>query len=313
MPSSSREWIRAAEGLRQHHRQPALDQLGDALARQLLGVAGLVGHQRVEHEQQVDAAVQQQAAVHGLLQRAVDEVAAVDLHRWVEAGQGGAGLHRAADGHMVPARCTEGYGVAGVEVGGHQQQRALEVAEVVAATGQAEHGLELGRQRVAVEQPGRQRAAQALQCAEQRAALDQHLPGRLTQQRGQAAQARRVLAPVGVEQDRRVEVVGRCRAVLDEAGAELTRRDAVGQAGTDDAAGADAQVAVAGREVQALDALLERAQRPDLVDGAQRTAAGQRQSDAGVRGAMRGHGMGTVGSRVARGWPELPGRNGKTP
>jgi hypothetical protein len=87
-----------------------------------LRARGVEWHQRVEADQQVHAFVQGHRGVHGFFQRAVDVVFAIDLHRREQAGQGGAGLHRARDGHVVPAWAAKGGGLAAVEVGGHQRQ-----------------------------------------------------------------------------------------------------------------------------------------------------------------------------------------------
>jgi hypothetical protein len=133
--------------------------------------------------------------VQGLLQRAVDVVAAVDLDRREEAGQGGAGLHGLGDGHMVPALGAEGDGVATVQIGRHQHQAVLEFAEVIGPT---LHGEDLGQglaEAVAAEQAGGQHAAQALDGAEHRAAFQQHLAGGVGQQAGQQAQPLAELGP----------------------------------------------------------------------------------------------------------------------
>jgi hypothetical protein len=89
--------------------------------------------------------------------------------------------------------------------------------------------------------------------------------------------------------------------VLDEGRAQLARRDAVGQAGGDESAGRHAHVTGQVVQVQAGHRVVQRAQRPDLVDRAQRAAAGQRQADARRR---RGGGQG--GGRWAS-----PGTGGK--
>jgi hypothetical protein len=68
---------------------------------------------------------------------------------------------------------------------------------------------------------------------------------------------------------------------------KLARRHAVGQPCGDEAAGRHADIAVQRVQVQALHGLFERAQGADLVDRAQRPAAGQGQPDAGAARVRR--------------------------
>ena len=54
---------------------------------------GIERHQRIDADQQVDAAFEQQRGMHRAAQRAVDEMPAAHFHRRIQAGQRGAGLH----------------------------------------------------------------------------------------------------------------------------------------------------------------------------------------------------------------------------
>ncbi len=134
-------------------------------------VAGIERHQRVDAEHQVDVAIQHHRGMHRPAQRAIDEMARapalVDhFHRRVQAGQGGAGLHRLRDRHVVPAAVAEAHRLAAVEVHADHVQRARQRAEIVAAAIAAEHvaqeALDLGGDacakllggRAPVDQPG---------------------------------------------------------------------------------------------------------------------------------------------------------------
>jgi enoyl-CoA hydratase len=66
---------------------------------------------------------------------------------------------------------------------------------------------------------------------------------------------------------------------LDEAQAQVARRQAVGEARGDEGAGADADGGVTLREVDAVEGFLKGDQRADLIDRAERSAAREGQSD----------------------------------
>ena len=106
---------------------------------------------------------------------------------------------------------------------------------------------------------------------------------RLPGERGQRAGALAELVDGGPEEDLRLE--RGVRAVVDEQPVHLRRRDAVGERGGDEAARRHADVDVEFVEVEALERIGEREQRADLVDAAERAAAGERESHAGSRRA----------------------------
>jgi hypothetical protein len=155
-----------AEGLRQHHRQPAVHQLRDArlaAAQHLVmrRARGVEGHQRVQADQQVQPLVEQHGGVQRLLQRSVDAGAATHLDRRVQARQCSAGLHRNRDRHVVEAGLAEGHGLARVQVGGDEHELAVELAEIVAAALLRKEACQPALHRLAAEQAGGQRTAQA--------------------------------------------------------------------------------------------------------------------------------------------------------
>ena len=93
-----------------------------------------------------------------------------------------------------------------------------------------------------------------------------------------ARHAPQVLADVRAQEGVRAEadvVAG----AGDEAAAHLLGGDAVGQPGGEEGAAADADVAVEAGQVDAVERLVERAQRAQFVHAADGTAAGDRQPD----------------------------------
>src|SRR5262249_43767681 len=86
--------------------------------------------------------------------------------------------------------------------------------------------------------------------------------------------------PCGLHEDRGMDEVVRAAVVLDEGRAHPAWRHAVDEAGADEAAGGHADVALELREVDPRQRFLERAQRADLVDSAERASAGEREADA---------------------------------
>ena len=147
---------------------------------------------------------------------------------------------------------------------------------------------------VARQDAGRQRPFHALEGIGQRALA---ATARKMQQRaGQQARHRlRALAqfrPGWTQQQFRLEldaavVLG---IAFDEQAAHFMRRDAVGQARGDDAAGTDADVDAGVVDVEAFDRFLDGRQRADFIHRAERPAAGQHQPDAGFGG--RPHALG---------------------
>ena len=162
-----------AKGLAQHGRQAAIDDAWDlALVRRNAALHDLghlrrgcvERHQRVQANQQIHAIVQRDRCVHGLLQRPVHVVLVVNLDRWKQAGQGRTGLHRLRDRHMVPAGAAKGRSLATVQVGGHQRELGLELAEIVGTAFTAEQACQLRIDRLVGEHASGQAWSQTLQC-----------------------------------------------------------------------------------------------------------------------------------------------------
>ena len=155
-----------AEGLRHHRRQAALPDPVRVDIAAPPGVAVDAGrverHQRVDADQQIDAAFQQHRGVHGPAQRAVDVVAAAHFHRRIQARQRGAGLHGLGNRDVFPFAGAETHGFAAVQVHCDHVQLAIELAEIVATAAAREdlpqETLDFG----IVEQAGRHQPAETL-------------------------------------------------------------------------------------------------------------------------------------------------------
>jgi hypothetical protein len=207
---------------------------------------------------------------------------AVDLHRREHARQCRAGLHGGGDRHVVPAGRAEHHRFARVEVGGDQEQLALQLAEVVAAAlrrvGAVEEAVDAGD----VEDAGRDGPRQALEGLEEALppGVRQVVPDRGQQERRHREGAHGVLAEGRLEQQfRREGLFG--GVALDEHVAHALGRQPVGQAGGDEPPGAHADIDIQIVQVEPLQRLGQRQQRTEFVDGAQWPAAGKRQAYAG--------------------------------
>ena len=231
--------------------------------------------------------------MHGPAQRAVDELAPADVHRWIQARQSGAGLHRLRDRHVVPALPAEAHRFAVVEVDRDHVQRAVELAEIVAAPTPGEDFAQEQLDPRVVEQAGGHQAAEAVQ---------QVRPARVARAPQQSApplegEPRQACGAPRVFEQRRAQEGFRAEAHVvavagDEDPAHLARAHAVGEARREERTAADADVAIHAGQVEALDRILERAQRAQLVHPADRAAAGNGEADAWpVGGVLRGAGF----------------------
>jgi hypothetical protein len=284
--------------LRDHAGEAALGDAAVAEAVRLrigIGIgAGIERHQRVDAEHQVDVALQHHRGVHRPAQRAIDEVAAADLDRRIQAGQGGAGLHRARDRHAVPAGVAEAHRLAAVQVHADHVQRALQLAEIVAA---ATPGEDLAQEMLdagVVEDAGRDQPADAGDDVgpARVAAPGQHVAGEPCGQFRERDGASQVFVGGQAQEGFRAEhhVVA---VAGDEDPAELGGVHAVGQAGGEERARAHAHVAVQSGQVQALAGLVQGAQCAKFVHRPDRPATGDGQADA--RG-MAAAGVALLGS-----------------
>ena len=242
-----------AEGLRQHHRQAAVDQPGmrgsplPARARARRARA-LEGHQRVEADQQVQPSSSSTDAC-SVFFSAPSTKRAADLHRRNSPAAPGSPAPPARSA-PVPAGQPKG-ALAAVQVGGHQHQRRRSWRKSLVRPGCANWRPAapsmpvLRRCRWAARDPAARAASRSPSGAAARPPqrLRRHLRQRGNPQRANSPQAGRI-SSAGAR---------RCRAralVLDERGALLARAHAVGQRRGDEAAGRHADVGVAVGQVE---------------------------------------------------------------
>ncbi len=252
-----------------------LDHLGEVVD---------VRHQRVDHDDELGARLDGDVQVGGGHDPAVDELAAVDLHRVVDHRQGAGGAHGGGDGHVVPALGAEDDALTGVQVGGGEVELALEHPEVVGAVGVREDRAHVLLHPAA----GVEALGQGLRQAEH----DVHggdraeLPGELAQQeRGLDRQRDALLgelADVGPQQGAELQVGERRGDLLVDDPHHLLGRDAVGRQGGHEGAGAraDVDVELVDRAVDRQE--VERPQGADLVDAAREAAAAEDQRGLGL-------------------------------
>ena len=271
-----------AEGLRQDHRQSALGKLVHAL-RLAARVAGIERHQRIDAEHQVDAVIQDDRGVHGPAQGAVDEVLAADIHRRIEAGQGGARLDGPRNRDVVPA--------------GLPKRTASPLSRSTATTYSLRSSSRKSLLRPwLVKTPRRKRSIPALL----KMPVGTSPPMRLTRwfrwdpvgsvskrappidgQPGKVRRAAQVLEKGRLQEDSWLEL--HFVAVAgDEDPVHLGRAQPVCQPGGQECAGTDADINIQPGRVEALDGLVERAQGAQFVHPADRAAAGNGQSDASL-------------------------------
>jgi hypothetical protein len=264
-----------AEGLRQHHRQAALHQLVAPPAPRLPPARNR-RHQRIHAQHQVGALLEGHRGVQGLLQRAIDVMPAVDLHRREHARQRRAGLHRGGDRHVLgPGAPNTTDSPESRSVATRNRRRFSSRKSLLrpgAVNTLPEEAVDAG----AVEDAGRDGLRQALEGLEEALApgIGQVVPDRGQQERRHRQGAHRILAEGRLEQQFRLEGLFRGVA-LDEHVAHALGRQPVGQSGGDEAAGAHADIHVELVEIDALQRLGQRQQRAEFVDGPQRPAAGK--------------------------------------
>src|SRR5690606_19393125 len=123
------------ERLAEHRGRAAVDE------RALAG-PGHVGAVHVRDDDEVRARLDREIDAEGAHDLAVDEVAVADLVRPKEEGDAARGGDRLADRHPVPVALPEDDPPAPVDVGGGDQHRAVELAEVVLGQAASEEALE---------------------------------------------------------------------------------------------------------------------------------------------------------------------------
>src|SRR5436190_6015570 len=240
-------------------------------------------HERIDAQEQLDALVERDRRVQGLVERAVDVVIAVDDHRRKQARQRAGRLDRARDRHVVATARAERHRRAGVEVGRDEEELALELAEVVGAAACREQPLQEGVDRAVVEEPGRNGARERREGAHQAPAQwrTQPLERRATREGGKRHGPATEFAERGLEED--LGLQRRVGAVGDEQPVHLRRRDAVRERRGNEASRRHADVDVEVVEVEAFERVGEREQRADLIDAAKWAAAREREPDARLR------------------------------
>ena len=238
--------------------------------------------------------------VGGRADAAVDQVAALDLDRLVDHRQGGRGGDGPRDRHVVPVGAAEHDPLAGVEVGGGQQQLVLQQAEVVGAVRVAQDRLQVVLDRRAVVHAGRQPLRQPHREVDHRrvAQVGDEVAGEAEQPQRHQGGALGELEQVGAHQRAAVDVPERGRHLLVDHPHHLLGGDAVGRQARHERAGARAHVdvelvdrAVDGQQV-------ERPERADLVDAAREAAAAQHQGRLGpapAAGGLPGGGLPALG------------------
>ncbi len=286
IPTCMREWISARKVWDSTAGKSAFNQASN-LRRppRRRRQAGIEGHQRIEAEQQIESLLQGDRGVHGFAQSAVHKIAPVDLHRRIQTRQRRAGLHRPGNRHPVITRRTKFHRFAGIQIDRHHIQLVRQLAEIVGAARRAPHPGQVFVNRLVVENAGRQRLAQPGQRL-QEARIQRILqiaPAGFPQQFRHRQQPPPIFAKGRRQENLRIERVF-FGFIADERMADLPDFHLVGQQRGDYRAGADADVHVEAVEIDALQRLVERAQRADFVNQPHRSAAGNRQADAGTAG-----------------------------
>jgi hypothetical protein len=92
-----------AEGLCQHHRQAAVDQLALLEVSFMRRMLRIEGHQRIDAKHQPRAGLERNGRMQRLLQRTIDVPAAVDLDRRIQVRAAPRWPGRRGDRHMVEA------------------------------------------------------------------------------------------------------------------------------------------------------------------------------------------------------------------
>ena len=181
---------------------------------------------------------------------------------------------------MIPPGRTEGDRLAAVEIGGDQEELVGEFAEVVGPTGHREQLLQEGGEADVVEDSGRYGASEPLERGEEPLGegICEPVFHRLDGEAWDRGEASYVFGEGRLEQDLRIEGLAR-GVVLDEHRMDVARREAVRQTGGEHTAGGNADVDVAFGERHALQRILQSDQRTDLVDGTERTAPRQSDTD----------------------------------
>ena len=251
-----------------------------------------VGHERVDHHDELGPGLHRDVDVGGRDDPPVDELSVAHLDRRVDHRQCGRGAHRLGDRDVVPRLDAEDDPLTCVEVRRRDEELVLERAEVIGAVVIAEDlaqvaldaGARVHARRKAFRRP------------------DDHIHGRdLAELAGEVAgQAgdpqrhdRRALGEVDdVRAQQRVEVdiAERRGAVLVDDPHHLLGRHPVGRQGGDERAGRGPHIDVELVDVAVDREEVEGAQGADLVDGPGEAAAAEHQRGLGAPPPATGRG-----------------------
>ncbi len=122
---------------------------------------------------------------------------------------------------------------------------------------------------------------------------------------GQREQAAEVFANGGTQEHLRIEYF--LGIVINQDTGEARRRNTVGQRGRNKTAGADADKDIRLMGFESINRLSQRGTGPDLVNGAERTSARQRDSYSGQLVFPQGGGCPVMAGHLMVGRPNQPG------
>ena len=232
-----------------------------------------VGHERVHHEHHVGARLGGEVGVTAEPDAAVDVVTAADRVRIEEAGDRGGRRHRLADRYVPQLAGAEDDALGRVEVDGRDEQRSGPLGEGVGEAARGEGRTQVGLQRVEREEAGRHVALGTREHVWDGApAAD----GALAEGPDQPAEASARAAEGVAGEDGVATKVDRVVEVLFEDLIDVAGADATGQERGDHGSGAAADVNVEAM-TGAVQPLLKRGERSDLVHAADDAATGQSQ------------------------------------
>jgi hypothetical protein len=216
------------EGLRQERRKSPAQQ--GPLLDQPASLPG--GHvhrdQGIDAEQQLGALLQCDRGVHRLEQDPIHTEMAFDLHRGIQAGDGGARLDGRRDRDMLPAPGPEHDWLARLQVCGDHEELVPQLPEVVGPAPEPEAPFQVPADRLIVEEAQRQRPAQPSERLENGRWSPGEFKGQISQDPGELQGAANPFPVGGEKETARIER-GFAGQGSDESADQLRRRQAVGQ------------------------------------------------------------------------------------
>ena len=238
--------------------------------------------------------------MHGLVERSIDVIHAVDFDWREQPGECRGGFDRPCDGDMLEAGTAERRRCSRVEVGRDHEQLAPELAKVVAAGRRRKKTGQEAVESALVEQAGGNRAAQNRAKSRDRFQCTSPVRDSKLRQRSVRDQAGKREASTSKLPERRPQKKRarqrRIRAVIDEQTVHLCRRNAVRERCRDEAARRNTDVDVEVVEIDAVEGIGQRNEGADFVNAAQGPAARQGNTHGrnggafAARGALCRHG-----------------------